>query len=146
MRESIQEHRSLPIDFSFEDRSKKVPHQEMRTIHRPFDDGSSMFTLPDISVVGPDSTSRRQAKQKGKRFCQRISCLGKLLLVLSVFMFYEEITSLLHMTQPPDISAPPIKRDYSSIKSVEDLNSDIVKPKCYVSDVVDEIICVTASF
>ena len=140
MKESIPEHRSLPIDFSFEDRSKKVPHQEMRTIHRPFDDGSSMFTLPDISVVGPGSTSRRKAKQKGRRCCQRISCLGKLLLAFSVFIFYEEIASLLHMPQTSEISAPPIKRDYSSIKSVQDLDSDIVKPRCYVSEVEDSII------
>jgi hypothetical protein len=137
MRESVQEHRSLPIDFAFDARSKKVPHQEMRTIHRPFNDGSSMLTLPDISVIGPGTTSRRQAKQKGKRRCQRISCLGKLLLVFSVFMFYEEITNLLHMTQTPDIiSAPQIKRDYSTIKSVQDLDSGIVKPRCYVSEVV----------
>jgi hypothetical protein len=135
MRESIREHRLLPIDFVFENRSNKV--QEMRTIHRPFDDGSRMFTLPDISVIGTGSTSRRQAKQNGKRCCQRISCLGKLLLVASVFMFYEEISNLLHMTQTPNISAPPIMRDYSSIKSIQDLNSEVVKPRCYVSEVID---------
>jgi hypothetical protein len=140
MIESMHEHRLLPIDFTFEDRSKKVPQQEMRTIHRPFDDGSSMFTLPDISVTGLVSTSKRQAQQKGRRRCQRISCLGKMLLVFAVFMFYEEITNLLRMMQPLDISATAIKSDYSSIKSVQDLNSGSVRPRCYVSEVGDQIV------
>lgn len=90
------------------------------------------FALPSVTVSS-DPKRAREKREREQRRCTA-GCLFRWTLLGFAVGYCKEISGFMNGMVPQTvISAPHIKRDYTSIKSIHDLSTEKVKPKCFVS-------------
>jgi hypothetical protein len=91
-----------------------------------------IFQLPSVTV----SSNPKRAREKRERE-QRRCTAGRVFrwtLIAFVIAYCKEISGFMNGMVPQTvISAPRIRGDYTSIRSIHDLSSAKVKPLCFVS-------------
>jgi hypothetical protein len=134
MKEAIEEHRTTPLRFSMvEDPLSRPPKRGRRGIQKSCDAESTHFAIPSVLIP---SGKKRNAKRNERRCCTMPCCLRLLILlwIYPITYYYKEIKGIISLAPAhTKMSAPSIKRDYSSVKGVYDLSSEIINPWCFVS-------------
>ena len=131
MEEAIKEHQCKSISFSMveesSDQSAKRNQNDSRNKVRR---GTlEIMAIPSVTLSPRKLRDRHQSE--GRRFC-RWRCMFRMIVLLLPLVFYKEILAILSLVpQTVSLSNPSIKHDYSSIRGINDLNSQIVQPKCF---------------
>lgn len=139
MEEAIEEHKCKSISFSMVEMSD---HQSTQYTHNNYNNSRTkkvrrgerrstleIMAIPSVTVSPRKVRERHQAE--ARRCCQW-RCMFRMIVLLLPFVFYKEIVAILSLVpQSVSLSNPSIKHDYSSIRGINDLNSQIVQPKCF---------------
>lgn len=156
MKEAVHEHLFVPIGFSMEvddHKTSKSPPRWIREQHtqsksnpRMADKSRNSFgtsneeqqrlTLPGVSVLS-NSAKDRARQRRSQRRCLgfKISTWVKVAVLVILYTCYREFDGIIAMTmkqQKIDLIPPSIQHDYSNVKRVDDLSTELVKPWCYV--------------
>jgi hypothetical protein len=156
MKEAVHEHMLVPIGFSMELDNHKTSKSPRRWIReqdlqsksnpRMLDKSRNSFGtsneeqqrlhFPGVSVLS-NSAKDRARQRRSQRRCLgfKISTLVKAAVVVILYTCYREFGGVNVMTmklQENDLAPPSINHDYSSVKSIDDLSTELVKPWCYV--------------
>lgn len=92
----------------------------------------SHFALPSVTVSS-DPKRAREKRERERRWCTS-GRLFRWTVIAFVIVYCKEISSFMNKIVPQTVvSAPHIRRDYSSIKGIHDLSAANVRPKCFVS-------------
>ena len=124
MKEAVEEHQCKSISFSMvEDNNPKRKVRNGRTTLSM----ETKFSMPSVTL------SSRKARQVERKCCHWRS-MFRIILLLLPFVYYKEIKRLVSYRPQALAWSSSIKHDYySSVRGINDLNSDIVQPKCFVS-------------
>jgi hypothetical protein len=158
MKEAVHEHMLVPIGFSMElDKHKtskspprRIREQDSQSNSNPLpisaksrnasgtsNEEQQRLNFPGVSVLS-NSAKDRARQRRSQRRCLgfKISTLVKAALLVVLYTCYREFGGINVMTMKQqnenDLIPPSINHDYSSVKSIDDLSTDLVKPWCYV--------------
>ena len=130
MEEAVEEHECKTISFSVVADSNNNPKRK-KTLRngRTTLSMETKFSMPSVTL---SSNSRKARQVSERKFCHW-RCMFRIILLLLPFVFYNEIKKVVSYRPQAVTWISSVQHDYSSVRGINDLNSDIVRPKCFVS-------------